>query len=132
MHFSPAPMPEELRAGYRASGLHTDACLPALMRRNVHEFGPLPAVFDGVRTLSWTQLVDASFRLAGFLHAHGVGPGDTVAWQLPNWWEALVVAHGVWASGAVSVPVVPIFREREVAQVVMAVEPRCVIVPATF
>ena len=39
--------------------------------------------------------------MAGLLHAHGIGPGDTVVWQLPNWWEALAVAHGVWAAGAI-------------------------------
>ena len=34
---------------------------------------------------------------------------------MPNWWEALAVAHGVWAAGAISVPVVPIYREHELA-----------------
>ena len=53
-------------------------------------------------------------------------------WQLPNWWEALAVAHGVWAAGAISVPVVPIYREHELAEIMRVVQPVCVIGPPEF
>jgi acyl-CoA synthetase (AMP-forming)/AMP-acid ligase II len=53
-------------------------------------------------------------------------------WQLPNWWEALAVAHGVWAAGAISVPVVPIYREHELTEIMRAVRPGCVIGPPEF
>lgn len=128
MDYSPAPMPEELVARYRAMGLHTDTTLPALMRRNLYEFGSVPCVIDGELTLNWCELLDASFRFAGFLHANGIGPGDVVVWQLPNWWEAIAVAYGVWAVGAVSAPVVPTYREHELRGVIESVRPRCVVV----
>ncbi len=132
MDFAPAPFPVDLQAGYRAAGLHTDILLGDMLRRNATEFGPRTAVIQGERELTWGELADASLRMAGFLQAQGIGPGDPVVWQLPNWWEAMVVAFGIWASGAISVPVVPIYREHELTAIVEAVAPACVITTTTF
>jgi acyl-CoA synthetase len=82
--------------------------------------------------LTWAELIGQATRFGGFLRASGVQPGDVVVWQLPNWWECLVVAYGIWAAGAVSSPVVPIYREHEIRQVVEAVRPACVVTAARF
>jgi acyl-CoA synthetase len=132
IQYAAAPMPSELLASYRAAGFHTDVVVPGLLARNVFERGPSVAVIDDTREVTWQELADAANRVAGLLHAHGIGPGDTVVWQLPNWWEALAVAHGVWAAGAISVPVVPIYREHELAEIMRLVEPTCVIGPPEF
>ncbi|HLG67681.1 MAG TPA: AMP-binding protein [Acidimicrobiales bacterium] len=132
MQFAPAPFPPGAAREYQRAGYHTGMGLPQLMRRTVAEFGPLCAVADGGRTLTWEELLGHAFCLAGFLEAQGIGAGDVVVWQMPNWWEALVVAYGVWAAGAVSAPVVPIYREHELANVLQAVEPRCVLAPLRF
>src|SRR5450432_3625222 len=108
MEFAPAPVPHELQAGYRAAGFHTDIQLGDMMRRNAHEFGARTALIQGSDELTWAELVAAALRFAGFLQAQGVGPGDPVVWQLPNWWESAIVPFGIWAAGAISVPVVPI------------------------
>src|SRR6478672_11774285 len=132
MEFAPAPSPGGLEAGYRAAGFHTDVVIPRLLLKNVTEFGRSVAVIDDTREVTWAELADAAARVAGLLHAHGIGPGDVVVWQLPNWWEALAVAHGVWAAGAISVPVVPIYREHELATIMQAVQPSAVIGPPAF
>jgi len=132
MEYAPAPVPGELLAGYRSAGFHTDAVVPRLLERNVFEFGSSVAVIDESREVTWRELADAARRVAGLLHAHGIGPGDSVVWQLPNWWEALAVAHGVWAAGAISVPVVPIYREHELTEIMRAVRPASVIGPPEF
>ncbi len=132
LEYAAAPIPSDLVAGYRAAGFHTDAVVPQLLRRNVSELGPKLAVIDDTHEVTWAELADAARRVAGLLRAHGVGPGDTVVWQLPNWWEALAVAHGVWAAGAISVPVVPIYREHELAEIMRVVQPACVIGPTEF
>ena len=132
MDYAPAPLPDELRDRYRRSGFQTDVSFPALMRRNRTEFGTRTAVIEDETELSWKELVGTAARFSGFLHANGVGAGDVVVWQLPNWWESLVVAYGIWALGAVSSPVVPIYREFELANVVGAVHPRCVVAPRSF
>ncbi len=102
------------------------------MDRNRREFGSLPAVIEGDVSLSWEELINLASSFAGFLRGNGVQPGEVVVWQLPNWWESLVVAYGIWAAGAVSAPVVPIYREHELQLVVEAVRPRAVVVPQSF
>lgn len=132
LEFAPAPRPAGLTARYERRGHQSPVSIGSLMARNRIEFGALTAVRDGGVRLTWRELVDAAGRFAGFLTARGVGPGDVVAWQAPNWWESLVVAYGIWAAGAISAPVVPIYREHEVAAIVAAVRPACVVTAAEF
>ena len=132
LRYAPAALPDEVAKRYARRGYRSTVTLGSLMRRNRDEFGSLTAVIDGDVTLTWRQLVDEASRVGGYLQANGVGPGDVVVWQLPNWWESLVLAYGIWAAGAVSSPVVPIYREHELRQVVEAVRPRCVVVPESF
>lgn len=75
------------------------------------------AVVDGTTRLTYTDLLDRVRRIAAGLRRLGVGPGDVVAMQLPNWWEALAVHFAVLRLGAVSNPVMPILRERDLAYV---------------
>ena len=59
-------------------------------------------------------------RLAAGLRARGVGAGDVVAFQLPNWVEA---AATFWASaflGAVLVPIVHFYGRKELAHILSA------------
>ncbi|GAA4232718.1 acyl-CoA synthetase [Streptosporangium album] len=130
--FAPAPEQGKLTSFYDRNGYQSPALIAPLMRRNKREFGALPAVFDGEVTLTWRELIDAAARFAGFLSSRGVGPGDVVTWQVPNWWESLVVAYGIWAAGAISSPVVPIYREHELRAVLAAVRPACVVAPEEF
>lgn len=55
--------------------------------------------------------------LAGALSRRGIGPGHVVAFQLPNWLEAIVTFYGVALSGATLVPIVHFYGPREVGHV---------------
>src|SRR5215467_23589 len=71
-------------------------------------------------------------RLAGGLRARGVGPGDLVAFQLPNWMEAAAV---FWASaflGAVVVPIVHFYGRKEVGYILESVRPRVFVTAERF
>lgn len=71
-------------------------------------------------------------RLAAGLRARGVGPGDVVALQLPNWMEA---AAAFWAAaflGAVVVPVVHFYGPRELGFILSASRPRVFITAERF
>lgn len=131
-HYAPASPQPLLEESYVRRGYLSTTSVSDLMRRNVEEFGSLTAVVDGSRSLSWSELVDKSFRFAGFLQSRGIGPGDVVLWQLPNWWEALVVAQAIWAVGAISAPVVPIYRELEMKAICQAVRPSALVVAREF
>ncbi len=48
------------------------------------------------------------------LQQRGIEPGDAVAFQLPNWWEAVVAFYGLALGGYVLVPIVHIYGPKEV------------------
>ena len=62
----------------------------------------------------------------------GVRPGDVVAWQLPNWWEAVAFCWGIWRCGAIASPITPSLGVREVGFVLRQTGARVAAVPATF
>lgn len=71
-------------------------------------------------------------RLAAGLRARGIGPGDVVAFQLPNWMEA---AATFWASaflGAVVVPIVHFYGRKELGHILTTAQPRVFITAERF
>lgn len=71
-------------------------------------------------------------RAAGALRALGIGTGDVVAVQLPNWCEFVVVALACQRLGAVVNPLMHIFREREMAYMLGFSEAKMLVVPKVF
>ncbi len=51
------------------------------------------------------------------MRARGVGPGDAVAFQLPNWLEAAATFYAVAYLGAVVVPIVHFYGAKEVSYI---------------
>src|SRR3954466_11653191 len=71
-------------------------------------------------------------RLAEGLRQRGVGPGDVVALQLPNWMEA---AASFWAStliGAVVVPIVHFYGRKELTHIMKTARPKVFITAEEF
>src|SRR5437764_10860428 len=60
------------------------------------------------------DVLDGSRRVAAGLAAAGVGAGDVVAFQLPNWVEAALVFYGASLLGAVVAPIVHFYGPKEV------------------
>ena len=61
-----------------------------------------------------------------------MGPGDVVAFQLPNWMEA---AATFWASallGAVVVPIVHFYGRKEVGYILTAAKPKVFVTTEQF
>ncbi len=56
--------------------------------------------------------------MAAALAADGVAPGAVVAWQLPTWIEAFVLAGALAVLDATQVPLLPIYRDREIEHAV--------------
>ena len=70
----------------------------------------------------------ASARLA----ALGLGKGDVLCVQLPNWTEAVIYTYAAARLGAVVCPVTTIYRERELAFIVERTECKVLVVPSTY
>jgi acyl-CoA synthetase (AMP-forming)/AMP-acid ligase II len=60
---------------------------------------------------------DMGRRLAGALVRHGIVPGDVVAFQLPNWAEAVACFYGLLPLGVVLIPIVHIYGSKEVGHI---------------
>jgi 3-phosphoshikimate 1-carboxyvinyltransferase len=88
----------------------------------------LPAEF----VLTYGELQRAVDRAATALLGMGVRPGEPVAFQLPNWWEFTVLQLALVRIGAVSCPLMPMFRERELRFMLRQSGCRFLFVPARF
>ena len=84
------------------------------------------------RRLSYRELGRMVELAAGTLRRWGVGRGDVVSIQLPNWWEFAVVALACIRLGAAANPMVPILREREVRYMVGFCDAKVLVVPKVF
>jgi hypothetical protein len=61
---------------------------------------------------TYADIASDARRLAGFLAEAGLVPGDVVAFQLPNWREAVVAFYGLAIGGFVLVPIVHIYGHK--------------------
>jgi acyl-CoA synthetase (AMP-forming)/AMP-acid ligase II len=92
----------------------------------------LCAVDESGARLSFGELRARAERTAAALAQRGVGPGVRVSWQLPTWIESLVLVAALARLGAVQNPLLPIYREREIAFITRQVRPRLLVVPRVF
>src|SRR5215470_17336068 len=90
------------------------------------------ALADGDRWLSFAEWERLAQRAALGLLALGVAPGDVVAYQLPNWWEAAVLFLAAARIGAVVNPVLPLFRARELRFILRQSGASVLIIPGQF
>lgn len=113
-------------AGYRATGLWTGETLAGLLtdRAERHPDREL-FLFEG-RRVSYGEFEGWTRAVACDLVRRGVGRGDRVLVQLPNCLEALVLQVAAFRAGAVDVPVVPIYRQHEMRQILADCRPAVV------
>jgi acyl-CoA synthetase (AMP-forming)/AMP-acid ligase II len=110
-------LPSELRERYLAEGHWTDDTLGALVDRSLRA-SPDTAVNVWSETRHWhgtyADVHDEALRLVTVLTDSGLEAGDVVAFQLPNWREAVVAFYGLAMGGFVLVPIVHIYGHKEV------------------
>jgi acyl-CoA synthetase len=82
-------------------------------------------VFEG-RRVSYGEFDAWVTTVASDLVRRGVRRGDRVMVQLPNCLEALVLQVAAFRIGAIDMPVIPIYREHEVRQIVAESRPAVV------
>ncbi|WP_326808236.1 AMP-binding protein [Streptomyces sp. NBC_01775] len=75
---------------------------------------------DEDRSITFGQLRERAERTAAGLYERGVRPGDTVAWQLPTRIETVVLSLALARLGVRQTPVIPFYRDREVAPALRA------------
>ncbi|HVL43780.1 MAG TPA: cyclohexanecarboxylate-CoA ligase [Acidovorax sp.] len=81
---------------------------------------------------TYRDLARMADRIAVGLSRLGVGRGDIVACQLPNWWQFTLTYLACSRIGAVMNPLMHIFRERELSFMLQHGEAKVVIAPKVF
>ena len=87
----------------------------------------------GARTvLTYAELARRVARIAVRLAGSGIGRGDVVSYQSPNWWEFVALHFALLRIGAISNPLMPVFRARELGFMLGLAESKLFVVPARF
>ena len=108
--------PETVR-GFYAAGMWRDEVLTTILDQWCARQPERTYVSDGHGELTYAQLRGQAYRLAARLHEFGVGRGDRVVVQLPNWNEFAVIYVALVRLGAILVPIMPVYRHDEVAYI---------------
>lgn len=120
------PSTADRHAAYRAAGLWTDDRIGDLVPQQAKRFPErLLFTFEG-RQVTFDEFDHWVSAVAADLVRQGVGRGDRVLVQLPNCLEALVLQVAAFRIGAVDVPVVPVYREHEMRQILADCRPSVV------
>ncbi|WP_422025092.1 class I adenylate-forming enzyme family protein [Roseovarius sp.] len=86
------------------------------LMRTAQVRGEAPAIFLGTEPVAdYAGFHDRAARLAGWLGARGIGPGDRVGIFMKNCPEVLIAFYGIWYAGAAAVPVNAKLHGREAA-----------------
>jgi cyclohexanecarboxylate-CoA ligase len=117
---------------YRAAGDWQDDVLFAIVEKGARAHPERVFVTDGERTISYEDLRADAIRLAAGLSALGVGRGDRVAVQMPNWAEFATITVALSRLGAILVPIMAIFRKDEVGFTLRHAAARVIIGPDFF
>jgi acyl-CoA synthetase (AMP-forming)/AMP-acid ligase II len=85
-------------------------------------------VDEAGRRMTCGQFLEAATSVAAGLHELGIGPESVVSWILPTRIDTFVVMAALSRLSVVQNPIVPIYREREIAHIVAeaAVDLLCV------
>ncbi len=137
MQFDPvliAPRREEMRArGFWPDRTINDdlaACVAAQPDKAALIAGN--SVTGAETRLTYRELAEVTESIAGGLGALGVGVGDVVSYQLPNWWQFTALYLACARIGAVANPLMPIFRHRELTFMLGLAESKVLVVPQVF
>ncbi|SDB74979.1 cyclohexanecarboxylate-CoA ligase [Belnapia rosea] len=137
MQFAPI-LPEARIRAMRAAGLWGDHLLTDSLDAAVAAQPGATAIvgrnsLTGERaSLTYAELAERAERIALGLSRMGVGRGDVVSFQLPNWWQFTALHLACLRIGAVTNPLMPIFRERELGFMLGLAESKVFIVPQLY
>jgi acyl-CoA synthetase (AMP-forming)/AMP-acid ligase II len=128
-------LPAELAERYVAEGWWRNDTLGQMLAGAITSRPELAVkIRSAVRPWSGTfgDVLTAARRLAGALQSRGVGPGDVVAFQLPNWVEAAVSFWAAALLGAVVTPIVHFYGAKEVEYILRRTGVRVLITADRF
>lgn len=124
---------EQRRAAYRQQGLWGDASLADYWQQTARAMPDKIAVVDNHgASYTYSALDHAASCLANWMLAKGIESGNRIAFQLPGWCEFTVIYLACLKIGAVSVPLLPSWREAELVWVLNKCQAKMFFAPTLF
>ncbi|EQB9290092.1 medium-chain fatty-acid--CoA ligase [Escherichia coli] len=124
---------EQRRSAYRQQGLWGDASLADYWQQTARAMPDKIAVVDNHgASYTYSALDHAASCLANWMLAKGIESGDRIAFQLPGWCEFTVIYLACLKIGAVSVPLLPSWREAELVWVLNKCQAKMFFAPTLF
>ncbi|ENA1397789.1 medium-chain fatty-acid--CoA ligase [Escherichia coli] len=124
---------EQRRAAYRQQGLWGDASLADYWQQTARAMPDKIAVVDNHgASYTYSALDHAASCLANWMLAKSIESGDRIAFQLPGWCEFTVIYLACLKIGAVSVPLLPSWREAELVWVLNKCQAKMFFAPTLF
>ena len=124
---------EQRRAAYRQQGLWGDASLADYWQQTARAMPDKIAVVDNHgASYTYSALDHAASCLANWMLVKGIESGDRIAFQLPGWCEFTVIYLACLKIGAVSVPLLPSWREAELVWVLNKCQAKMFFAPTLF
>ncbi|EOY8849340.1 medium-chain fatty-acid--CoA ligase [Escherichia coli] len=124
---------EQRRAAYRQQGLWGDASLADYWQQTARAMPDKIAVVDNHgASYNYSALDHAASCLANWMLAKGIESGDRIAFQLPGWCEFTVIYLACLKIGAISVPLLPSWREAELVWVLNKCQAKMFFAPTLF
>lgn len=90
------------------------------------------AIVDHRSRYTYGELKTLVDRVALGLLEMGMTQGDVISIQLPNWNEFVILYLAATRIGAITNPLVPIYRDREIGFMVQMVEAKMLVIPDHF
>jgi len=103
-----------------------------LLEKRVAEHPGREAIVDPKVRVTYAELKDRIDRTASFLRSLGIGRGDVVTLQLPNWVEFAYVFFALELIGGVANKINPDFRAREVDYILRFSKSRAYVCASSF
>jgi len=128
-------IPQELTDRYVDTGWWRDDTVGQMIAGAIGEKPELTVkIRSSVRpwTGTFADVLGAACRMAAALRARGIGAGDVVAFQLPNWIEAAVSFWAAALLGAVVTPIVHFYGPKEVGYILRRTAVRALITADRF
>ena len=131
MQFELRPLQGALAERYRAEGAWDDRSLgqflsDSLLADRDRRFRIWSTTNPYLGTVG--DAYDEALAVAGGLRALGLGPGDTVAFQLPNWVEAAITFYACAMLGVTLVPIVHFYGPKEVGFILRQSRARALVI----
>lgn len=122
----------ELIERYTRSGHWGTETFYQILAQRAEAHSDREAIIDPRQRVTYGELLAGVNRIAAAFQHLGIGPGDVLTIQLPNWIEFAYVFFALERIGAVANQIGPDFRSREVEYILRFSESRAFVCPATF